>query len=132
MTAELRGIEGLLASRIGLDPVSVGSPLILRAATTRMGELGLDDLGAYERQVRSSAPELQALIEEVVVAESWFFRDERPFEWLREYVRTRWLNNLSRPPLRVLSLACAGGEEPYSIAIVLLDLELPAPRFEID
>ena len=31
MTADLRGIEGLLASRIGLDPVSVGRP-DLRAA----------------------------------------------------------------------------------------------------
>ena len=29
--------------------------------------------------------ELQALIEEVVVPESWFFRDERPFQWLREH-----------------------------------------------
>jgi chemotaxis protein methyltransferase WspC len=132
MTAELRGIEWLLASRIGLDPVSVGRPLILRAATQRMTELGLDDLGAYERHVRSSEPELQALIEEVVVAESWFFRDERPFEWLREYVRTRWLDDSLRPPLRVLSLACAGGEEPYSIAMVLHDLGLPARRFEID
>ena len=28
MAAELSGIEQLLASRIGLDPVSVGSPLI--------------------------------------------------------------------------------------------------------
>lgn len=97
-----------------------------------MGELGIDDLGAYEHRVRSSEPELQALIEEVVVAESWFFRDERPFEWLREYVRTRWLNNPSRPPLRILSLACAGGEEPYSIAMVLLDLGLPGRRFVID
>ena len=44
MATELRGIEELLASRIGLDPISVGSPLILRAARRRMTELGLDDL----------------------------------------------------------------------------------------
>ena len=31
MVAESSEIEGLLASRIGLDPVSVGSPLILRS-----------------------------------------------------------------------------------------------------
>ena len=31
MVANLGKIEGLLASRIGLDPVSVGSPLILRS-----------------------------------------------------------------------------------------------------
>ena len=74
-----------------------------------MTELGLDDLGEYERRLSQSELELQELIEEVVVPESWFFRDERPFQWLREYVRERWLNDLLRPPLRVLSLPCAGG-----------------------
>jgi len=132
MSAELRGIEGLLATRIGLDPIAVGSHLILRAAQRRMTELGLDDLGEYERRLSQSELELQELIEEVVVPESWFFRDERPFHWLREYVRERWLNDLSRPTLRVLSLPCAGGEEPYSIALTLLDLGLPAGRFRID
>ena len=38
----------------------------------------------------------------------------------------------SREPLRALSLACAGGEEPYSIAIALRDAGLPARRFRID
>ena len=67
-----------------------------------------------------------------MVPESWFFRDRRPFEWLREYVRTAWLNNPERPPLRVLSLPCAGGEEPYSIAMTLRDVGLPSARFQID
>src|ERR1039458_143083 len=132
MAGEMRVLEELLISRIGLDPTSVGSQLILRAAKQRMRDLKLDDLGAYERRVRQSAPELQELIEEVVVAESWFFRDERPFEWLRECVRAGWLNAPARPPLRILSLACAAGEEPYSIAIVLAELGLPARRYRID
>ena len=62
-----------------------------------MRDLKLDDLEAYERRVRQSEAELQELIEEVVVAESWFFRDERPFEWLREYVRVGWLNAPAAP-----------------------------------
>ena len=132
MAAELSEIERLLASRIGLDPVSIGSPMILRAAQQRMKELGLLDITAYERWVRQSEPELQALIEEVVVSESWFFRDERPFQWLREYVCGHWLSDRLRSPLRVLSLPCAGGEEPYSIAMMLLDLGLPSRRFQID
>jgi chemotaxis protein methyltransferase WspC len=132
MTRELRGIEGLLASQIGLDPVSVGSPLILQAACQRMKDLGLDDLSAYERRVRQSEPELQALIEEVVVSESWFFRDRQPFQWFREYVQGRWLNDPQRPPLRVLSVPCAAGEEPYSVAMTLWDLGLPPSRFRID
>jgi len=132
MSAELRGIEELLATRIGLDPIAVGPPLILHAARRRMKELGLADLAEYQRRLSQSELELQELIEVVVVPESWFFRDERPFHWLREYVRERWLKDLLRPPLRVLSMPCAGGEEPYSTALTLLDLGLPARRFRID
>jgi chemotaxis protein methyltransferase WspC len=132
MAAELRAIGRLLAERIGLDPSAPGSHLILRGIRQRMSELGLDDLAAYEWRVRQSEQEFQALVEEVVVAESWFFRDERPWQWLGEHVRTRWLAHPGRPPLRALSLACAGGEEPYSIAITLWDLGLPARRFQID
>jgi chemotaxis methyl-accepting protein methylase len=62
MAAELSEIEELLASRIGLDPVSVGSPLILRAAQRRMKELGLIDMASYASLVRQSESELQALI----------------------------------------------------------------------
>ena len=69
-----------------------------------MKELGLDDMAAYERRVRQSESELQALIEEVVVSESWFFRDERPFQWFREYVRAHWLGDLLRPAAPGLEL----------------------------
>jgi chemotaxis protein methyltransferase WspC len=126
------GIETLLADEIGLDPVSVGPRLILRAAQRRMNELHIEDPGAYERLVHRSESERQALIDQVVVSESWFFRDERPFQWLKEYVREHWLKDLLRPPLRALSLGCASGEEPYSIAVALFDIGLPARRFEID
>ena len=79
MAGEMRVLEELLTSRIGLDPTSLGSQLILRAVKQRMNDLKLDDLGAYEHRVQQSKPELQELIEEVVVSESWFFRDDRLF-----------------------------------------------------
>ncbi len=132
MTNNQRDIEELLARRIGLDPVTVGPQMVVRAARRRMAELGLDDLGVYASRLGESEAELQALIEEVVIPESWFFRDERPFHWLADHVRARWVGDPSRVPLRALSLACAGGEEPYSIAITLRDAGLPARRFRID
>ena len=80
----------------------------------------------------NSEAEQQALIEEVIVPESWFFRDERPFRWLADHVRAGWIAAPWRPPLLALSLPCAGGQEPYSIAITLRDAGLPARRFGID
>ncbi|HZW33360.1 MAG TPA: CheR family methyltransferase [Isosphaeraceae bacterium] len=132
MSGGLKKILELLGHRIGLDPVAVGADLVLRAAQRRMIELDLDDLAVYAARADQVETELQSLIEEVVVPESWFFRDERPFRWLGDSARDRWLNQPARPPLRILSLACAGGEEPYSIAITLRDLGLPADRFRID
>ena len=122
----------LLTQRIGLDPESVGASLIERGLQARKSALGLGEGDDYDRIVRSSGEELQELIEEVVVPESWFFRDDRPFTHLQDHVRTRWLIEPDRTPLRVLSLPCAGGEEPYSIAIALRELGLSPARFRVD
>ena len=132
MADDQRELEELLARRIGLDPVSTGRHVILGAARRRMAELGVAELREYAARAAGSEAEQQALIEEVVVPESWFFRDERPFLWLAECARERWVAAPWRPPLRALSVPCAGGQEPYSIAITLLDAGLRAARFRID
>src|SRR5262249_17868444 len=116
-----RGIDALLTHQIGLDPSTVGSSLIARGLQSRMSGLGVSSRQDYGQLRRSSGEELQKLIEEIVVPESWFFRDDRPFAFLREQVVSRWLVEPDQPTLRVLSLPCAGGEEPYSIAMTLLD-----------
>jgi chemotaxis protein methyltransferase WspC len=132
MTNDRKEIEEWLTRRIGLDPVSMGPHLIDRAARRRMAELGLPSLGDYAAHLLGSEAEQQALIEEVVVPESWFFRDERPFRWLAEHVRGGWIAAPRRSPFRALSVPCAGGQEPYSIAIALLDAGLPRGRLHID
>ncbi len=124
MTDHRRQIEELLTRRIGLDPVSLGPRLIHRSTERRMAALGIVDLAEYAAHALESEAEQQALIEEVIVPESWFFRDERPFRWLADRARERWIASPWRPPLRVLSMPCAAGQEPYSIAITLRDAGL--------
>ena len=97
-----------------------------------MAELDISDLNEYAGRLADSEAEQQAMIEEVVVPESWFFRDERLFRWLADHVRAHWIASPGRPPLHALSLPCAGGQEPYSIAIALRDAGLPVNRFRID
>lgn len=132
MARDLATIQTLLAERIGLDPGTVGTSLIPRAVRLRMAELGLGTTGEYAALVRGSAAELQALIEEVVIPESWFFRDELPFVSLREYIRDVGVGEGAPAPIRILSIPCAGGEEPYSIAITLLQTGLTARQFRVD
>src|SRR5689334_5808072 len=95
-----RSIDALLTERIGLDPESVGSSLVDRGLQARITALGLSNSKEYESYLVRSKDEFQALVEEVVVPESWFFRDDRPFTFLQDHVRARWLIDASRPPLR--------------------------------
>lgn len=134
MTTGETSAEAMLAARIGLDPRTVGAPAIARALQARMLALGVRDRDAYLRKLAGSKVEQQELIEEVVIPESWFFRDERPFATLREVVAARRDGDppSSLPPLRILSVPCACGEEPYSIAITLLDLGFTPGQFRID
>lgn len=71
--------EGLLKQTMGLNAASIGSAAIERAVQVRLSACALDDARAYWELVRASTTELQALIETVVVPETWFFRDREAF-----------------------------------------------------
>ena len=124
--------ERLLKQTMGLDAASIGSSSIARAVRQRASACQLDEADAYWELVRDSATELQALIEAVVVPETWFFRDREAFAALARLAREDWLPSNPHGCLRLLSLPCSSGEEPYSMSIALLDTGFPAGRFRID
>ncbi|MEG4802177.1 CheR family methyltransferase [Microcoleus sp. ARI1-B5] len=125
-------IEALLRQKIGLDALTVGSNTITRAVNRRMADCGLTDINVYLTKLQTSPPELEELIETVVIPETWFFRDREPFVFLSRYAVSEWLPQNSGKTLRVLSLPCSTGEEPYSIAIALLEAGLNPRNFSID
>jgi chemotaxis protein methyltransferase WspC len=125
-------IETMLRQKIGLDANSIGSRTIARAVDQRRASCQLPDTVAYWHYLQSSPQELNALIEAVVVPETWFFRDREPFLCLSRYVMDEWLHSYPSGRLRVLSAPCSTGEEPYSIAMTLLDAGLTVKQFSID
>lgn len=122
----------LLQRAIGLDAASVGPEVIDRAVRERLAAGAFDDLDSYWRQVCASSDELQALIDAVVVPETWFFRDGEAFAGLARYAVEDWLPHHPDGVLRLLSLPCASGEEPYSMAMALIDVGFPMERWAID
>lgn len=122
-------IEKILRQKLGLDMNSVGARLVDRAVEQRQNACKTRG-ASYLELLQSSSQELDCLIERVVVPETWFFRDQEPFVYLQNYLR-EWRSD-SSDLLRVLSVPCSTGEEPYSIAMTLLDAGFAQHQFCID
>jgi chemotaxis protein methyltransferase WspC len=128
----LTDFEHLLKASIGLDASSIGESSIERAVQERLSACALPDRHTYWEHLRSSGTELQALIEEVIVPETWFFRDREAFALLASIGHERWLRASGDGVLRLLSLPSSTGEEPYSMSMALVDTGVPTDRFRID
>ncbi|MGO4308415.1 CheR family methyltransferase [Pseudomonas sp. KB_15] len=121
-----------LKERIGLDVTSVGPAIIERAVRQRSIAAQAPSADEYWRTLQGSREEQQALIEAVIVPETWFFRYPESFATLAKLASKRLaeINNLRA--LRILSLPCSTGEEPYSITMALLDAGLQPHQFKVD
>src|ERR1700687_2724612 len=128
----LTDFEHLLKASIGLDAGSIGESSIERAVQSRLAACALPDRLSYWQRLRSSGTELQALIEEVIVPETWFFRDREAFALLASIGHEQRLRASADGVLRRLILPSWTGEEPYSMSMALLDTGVLADRFRID
>lgn len=124
-------IEALLQKTMGLKVTSIGKTTLDRSIQVRMKALSIDDKSDYVKELKSSALELRELIEEVVIPETWFFRDKDPFLVLNKYLVTEWIPSHRNNILRILSVPCSTGEEPYSITMSLLNHGFPADKFTV-
>ncbi|MBD2519337.1 chemotaxis protein CheR [Nostoc sp. FACHB-973] len=124
-------IENLLRQKIGIDANIIGSKLV-KAVENRRSICGIGNLNDYLKVLQNSKQEFDELVELIVVPETWFFRDGQPYSAIANYVRSQWLNKSHIGKLRLLSVPCSTGEEPYSLAMTLLDLGLLPNQFNID
>jgi chemotaxis protein methyltransferase WspC len=101
----------------GQEAVLVGENTLRSAIRGVMEREGVRDPRTLLERLRADSSKLQSFINTVTISESWFFRDEAPFQFFARYCQG-WIAR-GRPGERidVLSLPCAGGEEAYSVAI---------------
>src|SRR4029078_1976711 len=107
----------LLERRIGLDPTSLGESVLPAAVAVEMRRFGLTNATAYAGRLTSDADAFAALVERLVVPETWFFRGAGLFEELARTV-ARFTGGR---PFRVLSVPCSSGEAPDPLATELLE-----------
>ncbi|MBS7533143.1 protein-glutamate O-methyltransferase CheR [Ancylobacter sonchi] len=130
----LDDVEHLLHERIGLDAGTVGASGLNFALKQRMAACAVTDPAAYWRRLTATPQELQELINAVIVPETWFFRDPKAYAAMADRGRAMRVPDgpANGRPLRLISLPCSTGEEPYSMAMALFDAGFAATDFAID
>jgi chemotaxis protein methyltransferase CheR len=75
----------------------------------------------------------QDVIEAMTVNETFFFRDQSPFEYFNAEILPELAQNRKGTPIRIWSAACSTGQEPYSISMLMHEAKrsLPMMRYEI-
>ena len=128
----LAQIERMLHERIGLDPSTVGSSLVHRAVHRRMQTCGTISVVAYAARLFHDSQEVQELVEEVVIPETYFFREPEALDAVARRIASGAAGGTTDSPLRILSAPCSTGEEPYSIAMSLASAGVAWAAFAID
>ena len=83
--------------------------------------LGLADLEGYMRYMEVNGLEVDSLMQALTVTYSQFFRDPFTFSLLQQSILPMLRNRKPDTELRIWSAGCAGGQEAYSLAILLED-----------
>ena len=90
-------------------------------------ENGFQDAGDFIRQLLSESPaksRIEHLASYLTVGETYFYREPRSFEVLKENILPEMIQDRRKTGkrLRIWSAGCCTGEEPYSIAVLLTRL----------
>ncbi|WP_439519278.1 CheR family methyltransferase [Hydrogenophaga sp.] len=117
----LRGILNFLRHRTGRDFSCYKRATVLRRIGRRMQVNGLDDLAAYLTCLRMRPGEAGALLQDLLISVTNFFRDEESFSALAAQVPLLFVPKRPNEPVRVWIAACATGEEAYSVAMLLAE-----------
>lgn len=128
-----RLIAQRLKDAMGLHTPTVGMITVSSAIKQRMRALHIETYEEYLCSLDKNKNEMQDLIEAVIIPETWFFRDVIAYNKLLEYLNKKHLpSQKNNAPLRILSIPCSSGEEPYSIAMLLTDNGFNKDEYKID
>jgi len=118
----MKEIFKLMTKKTGTDFSRYKPSTIKRRIQRRLDALDIKSIDDYRQHIQQSPTELDELFKTVLIGVTGFFRDEKAFEALRGYIKKILQSKRRGDTVRVWSVGCATGEEPYSIAIMLEEL----------
>jgi len=96
------------------------APLMAKFKLGSLGELVSRTLAPAERQLRA------AVIDAMTTNETLWFRDDYPFKLLQSKLLPEFADR--KMPVKIWSAASSSGQEPYSIAMSVLEYQQKNPR----
>ena len=119
---ELRRILALLRVRTGHDFSKYKRSTVLRRIARRMAVARTADPKSYYEILRDNAGESQALLSDLLISVTTFFRDSEAFKFVAARVLPEIVKSKQHgEPIRVWVAGCATGEEAYSFGMLLLE-----------
>jgi len=131
MDTALNKIKLIVKNKIGLDSSTIGDSTIEKIILQRIQQSNAADFKDYLQLINTNPQELNELLETAVIPETWFFRDIKPFEFIYKNILKKYMENQSST-FRILSIPSSTGEEPYSLAMYLIDKGISDSIFNID
>ncbi|MBF0530646.1 MAG: protein-glutamate O-methyltransferase CheR, partial [Deltaproteobacteria bacterium] len=123
---EYNSISDLVHRKAGINLADRKKELVRARLVKRIISGEFANFGDYYRCVLQdeSGEELVHLLDAISTNLTFFFREPRHFEFLAQIILpelTRKKSKQGHRSLRIWSAACSTGEEPYSIAITIMD-----------
>jgi len=119
--AALREVLALVRARTGHDFSDYKRATLLRRLARRLQVNGLEDLPAYLQFLRTHPGEASALLQDLLISVTNFFRDPEAFAALEAELPRLFAGKKADESVRVWVAGCATGEEAYSIAMLLAE-----------
>ncbi len=123
--SELIRIRDLIYQVAGIFHPDTKLRLLLDGCSRRMAEIRVKTLGEYFGHLTvkcTRQKELIALLNEVTIGETCFFRNQAQLNALRQIILPKIIRAKAASPirrLRIWSAGCSTGEEPYTLSMVL-------------
>jgi len=134
---DFRFLKEIIYKESGIKMADTKRDLVQARLMRRMRELRIDDYGIYSEYLRENYnSELVNFINCITTNKTDFFREPSHFSFLIDRalptLQAEFQLHLRRP-LRIWSAGCSTGEEPYTLAMVLAEVQetRPAFRYEI-
>ncbi len=118
---DVRSILAVLHARTRCDFRCYKKGTLMRRIARRMGLTQIDRLADYLSYLREHSVEVTRLFKDLLIGVTGFFREPEAFKALEQAIVRLLKNKEPDSPLRVWVPGCASGEEPYSIAMTLIE-----------